>query len=413
MPKFSALLNLRLPPTHVWLAWPSITATMLGLFAAGIGSFMDMLWGMGFAAILLIGLSFWAIKDEKRFGSRDPIREGYVARFGKDSRQVRLYDEVQRGELRRAFRAVRVWLIIVHVGIFVITVIMATFMQVMFTDESPTQAYIASFLSLALLILLGVIVSRNPNLQLDYHTGFIFLALMQPDYGKAVRYADEMVRRQMSDAARLEAAHTYLVAGDIHRAEQHISDMLQTLTAKANPRRRLQCQRLSRALTIMSTIRIIGRDFGAAESLLLLAQQNDPMNDLALLNHAQLLLLKGRRWQEALDLLAQAEQIRRKAKHPPIANHAMLTAWAKRLGGQHDASEALIIEAIIIAEARQQPSITAAVQFLHGLMRDSMGESELARLAFIEAQKTDPNGLYGHLAAGKLQAQSNDVPTEI
>lgn len=410
MPKLSALLNLPLPPTHVWLAWPAIAAMMLGMFAAGIGSFMDIVGGIGFAAVVFVGLSYWAIKDEKRFGSHDPLRQSYVAHFGKDSRQVRLYDEVQRGELLQAYKRERVWLIVEHVGIFVITVIMATFMQVMFTDESPTQAYIASALSLALLILLGVIVSRNVNLQLEYHTGFIFRALMEPDYGKAVRYADEMVRRNMSDAARLEAAHTYLVAGDIRRAEQQIGDILQTLTAKATPRRRLERQRLSRALTIMSTIRTIERDFGAAESLLLLAQQNDPMNDLALVNHAQVLLLLGRRWQEALELLAEADQIRRKAKHPRIANHAMLTAWANRLSGQTDGFEALTIDAITIADAEQQPSITAAVHYLHGLMRDSMGESELAHLAFSTAQESDPNGLYGQLAAGKLQSTSDDLP---
>lgn len=258
MPKFSVLLNLPLPPTHVWLAWPAIAAMMLGMFAAGIGSFMDILWGMGFAAVVFVGLSLWAIKDEKRFGSHDPLRQSYVAHFGRDSRQVRLFDEVQRGELRQAYKLGRVSLIIEHVGIFVITVIMATFMQVLFTDEPRTQAYIASALSLALLILLGAIVSRNPNLRLGYHTGFIFLALMQPDYTKAVRYADEMVRRNPTDAAILEAAHTYLVAGDIHRAEQLIIDLIPTLTAQATPRRRLERQRLSRALTIMSTIRIIG-----------------------------------------------------------------------------------------------------------------------------------------------------------
>lgn len=408
MPRFFVPLNLPLPPTHVWLAWPAIAAMMLGMFAAGIGSFMDIVGGIGFAAVVFVGLSFWAIKDEKRFGSHDPLRQSYVAHFGRDSRQVRLFDEVQRGELRQAYKRGRVSLIVEHVAIFVVMVIMTTVLQMLFTDESPTQAYIASALSLALLILLGVIVSRNPNLQLEYHTGFIFQALMQADYGKAVRYAEEMVRRNMSDAARLEAAHTYLVAGDIHRAEQQIGDMLQALTAQATPRRRLERQRLSRALTIMSTIRIIGRDFGAAESLLLLAQQNDPMNDLALMNHAQILLLQGRRWQEALELLAEADQIRRKAKHPPVASHAMLTAWANRLSGQHDTVEALIIDAITIAYAKQQPSTTAAVHYLHGLMRDSLGESELAHLAFSTAQESDPNGLYGQLGTAKLQAKSDD-----
>lgn len=410
MPKFTVLLYLTLLPTRLWYGGLGIVVIVLGLCAAGLVSFTGAMLIVGVFATVLVSLFFWAGTEEALSRGQDDVRQGYVERFGQDSRQVRLYDEVQRGELRRAFSRVRLWFIVAYAAVFMIAVIVATFMQVLSTAEPPTQAYIATTLSLVLLISLGIIVSRNPNLQLESHTGFIFFALMEPDYGKAVRYADEMVRRQMSDAARLEAAHTYLVAGDIRRAEQQISDMLQTLTAKATPRRRLECQRLSRALTLMSTIRTIGQDFGAAESLLLLAQQNDPMNDLALVNHAQILLLQGRRWQEALDLLAEANQIRRKAKHPRIPNHAMLTAWANRLGGQDDRYEALMMDAFIIADAKQQPSITAAVHYLHGLMRDSMGESELARLAFVEAQKTDPNGLYGQLAAGKLPSTSDDIP---
>lgn len=394
-----------------------VTYIRAGMRRGTIDDTVGLLLLGGLAAIAVV--LFYAMYRRhvrRREAAYQELRELVVAEHGEGSEELRALDEFAgkipkseqspKSNTERANDLIARWMLI-SLCLFPVALLIAAIVLNWLDIEGTLYLVVllGAMIAIAMLLLLGLKpVTARLFRKIEAQSAEIESAIRRQDYVTAIRLSEEMVNAAPGFDTYTIAALTYLQAGRWEKAETTIRKAIDSLEGMltSSPEDKGYRQMLGSAQAVLGVALSCRGGHAEAEQALLEAIQNNPTEEMAILNYAEILLHQRKSLEVAAEYIEKAEAQGLKLKEPPKSSPIAARAWLYALQGNRTAAYEKIAEAHRIAAAKNMPALTAEVTYTEGLMYEALGEPDKAYSAFSKARSLDKDGFAGRLSTAKL-----------